>query len=205
METLDCLKTRRSIRFYKNIPVPPIILRQIFESAEHAPSAKNSRPWEYLLLEGDEKNAICDIALDEEPRRLSPYKVEDTETKRLTNIASIEFIRQAPILVLVFNKAPFTVSEANVINDISPASLMAHSIELQGVSAFMHSVVLAAHDLGLGACWVADLNFCRGSISRYLNIPFDLVGGITLGYPDQLVPEKQVSFDSEKIKFWKKP
>lgn len=218
---INCLKTRRSIRVYKPDPVPEEILKKIFEAVECAPSSKNTRPWEYYILTGKEKDHICNMVVEEYPKRKGPFRkredfapvesvsdnknIEDFRTaKVMTNIGSTVFIRQAPVLILVFNKAPYTAGEQNVIGEIGKEALLAYCVEVQGVAAFIYGILLAAHELGLGGCWVADINFCRDKIKKYIGTDNDLVAGVVLGYPEVKVPPKNISLDKGKLKPWKK-
>jgi len=50
METLDCIRSRRSIRSYRSDPLPPELIRRILDAGRHAPSAANLQPWRFLLL-----------------------------------------------------------------------------------------------------------------------------------------------------------
>lgn len=217
---VDCLKTRRSVRVFKPNPISNEVLKKIFDAAEYSPSSKNTRPWEYYILTGREKDLICDMVVEEYPKREGPFRKreeyapvksvssdkdkDDFRTaKVMTNIGSTVFIRQAPVFILVFNKAPYTAGERNVINEISKEALLAYCVEIQGVSAFIYSVLLAAHDLGLGGCWIADVNFCRDKIKRYIGTQNDLVAGIVLGYPETKVPPKTIELDESKLTSWK--
>jgi len=218
---IDCLKTRRSIRAYKSDPIPDDLLKKILEAAEYSPSSKNTQPWEYYVLKGEGKNHICDMVVEEYPKRGSPFRkreefvpiknasddknIDDFRTaKVMTNIGSTVFIRQAPTLILVFNKAPYTAGEQNVIDGIGKEALLAYCVEIQGVSAFIYSVLLAAHEVGLGGCCIADINFCRDKIKKYIGTENDLIAGIILGYPKANVPPKNILLEKEKITFWKK-
>ena len=53
-DTLDLLKSRRSIRKYKNKPVEEEKIQKCLEAARWAPSASNKQPWEFLIVT-DEK------------------------------------------------------------------------------------------------------------------------------------------------------
>lgn len=55
MNTLEAIKFRRSIRKYRtDIPVPREDIRQLLEAAMMAPSACNTRPWEFVVIESRE-------------------------------------------------------------------------------------------------------------------------------------------------------
>ena len=51
METLDAIKTRRSIRKYKSEPVPEEKIQILMEAAMMAPSACNQQPWQFILVD----------------------------------------------------------------------------------------------------------------------------------------------------------
>ena len=54
MEFDDVIKTRRSIRKYKGIPVPRESLMKILEAARIAPSAGHRQPWHFVVVEDKE-------------------------------------------------------------------------------------------------------------------------------------------------------
>lgn len=56
MDTLNSIKTRRSIRKYKDKPVEELLVEKILTAAMSAPSAYNRRPWEYLII--DERKSL---------------------------------------------------------------------------------------------------------------------------------------------------
>jgi len=53
-DALELLKSRRSIRKYKNKPVEEEKIQKCLEAARWAPSASNKQPWEFLIVT-DEK------------------------------------------------------------------------------------------------------------------------------------------------------
>lgn len=56
METLQAIKTRRSIRKYLDRPVPVEVIRDLLEAAMFAPSAGNEQPWQFIVL--DERSLL---------------------------------------------------------------------------------------------------------------------------------------------------
>ncbi len=47
------LVSRRSIRKFKDGPVPDDLILKILDSARFAPSAKNSQPWEFIVVKDE--------------------------------------------------------------------------------------------------------------------------------------------------------
>ncbi|MBD3204790.1 nitroreductase [Candidatus Bathyarchaeota archaeon] len=54
-DALELLKSRRSIRKYKNKPVEEEKIQKCLEAARWAPSASNRQPWEFLIVKDNEK------------------------------------------------------------------------------------------------------------------------------------------------------
>lgn len=54
MDILDLIKTRRSIRKYKDIPIKDEDVIKIIEAGRWAPSASNNQPWRFFVITGKE-------------------------------------------------------------------------------------------------------------------------------------------------------
>ena len=65
METLQAIKTRRSIRKFTSRKIEEEKLEKILEAAMYAPSARNYQPWHFVVIDERDK-------LDEIPN-LHPY------------------------------------------------------------------------------------------------------------------------------------
>lgn len=50
MEVFEAIKTRRSIRKYKEVPVPKEKLLKVLEAARIAPSAGNRQEWKFVVV-----------------------------------------------------------------------------------------------------------------------------------------------------------
>lgn len=60
MQALEALKTRRSVRNFKDAPVSDPIKKILLECAMNAPSANNLRPWHFVLI--DDRKILRAIA-----------------------------------------------------------------------------------------------------------------------------------------------
>jgi nitroreductase len=47
---LQCLFSRRSVRKYKNTPIPDTVIRDLLEAAMAAPSAVAKDPWHFIIV-----------------------------------------------------------------------------------------------------------------------------------------------------------
>lgn len=70
MDVIEAINKRRSIRSFKNDPVPPDVLKKIVEGALHSPSASNSQPWEIAVVSGIKLEEIKQACLDNAGRKL---------------------------------------------------------------------------------------------------------------------------------------
>lgn len=55
METLEAIRTRRSIRQYTDRSVPDAALKELLRAAMMAPSAGNAQPWQFVVITDREK------------------------------------------------------------------------------------------------------------------------------------------------------
>lgn len=51
MDILNLIKTRRSIRKFKNAKIDDESINTLLESAMYAPSARNEQPWHFIVVE----------------------------------------------------------------------------------------------------------------------------------------------------------
>ncbi len=62
MEYYDILNKRRSIRSYKNEPIPAEKLQKVLEAARLAQSASNRQPWRFIIIQDEaNKKKIAEI------------------------------------------------------------------------------------------------------------------------------------------------
>jgi nitroreductase len=60
MDTLEAIRTRRSVRKYQDRPVPEELVRQLLAAAMSAPSARNGQPWQFVVI--DDGRMLADVA-----------------------------------------------------------------------------------------------------------------------------------------------
>ena len=60
METWDAIRARRNVRSYTSQPVGQAELDRILEAGRRAPSARNSQPWDFVVVTG--RAELTDLA-----------------------------------------------------------------------------------------------------------------------------------------------
>ncbi len=208
-ETEKIIYTRRSIRLYQKKQVPAELIRRIIEAGRFAPSAGNNQPWKFIVIQNkeliDEINARCKKALKVHTRLTLPQawwhkKVPGDKDARFS-------WWQKALLPLLVKWRPGDTDQ-RVRGGVNAATsdpdyhifFHAPTVILQladrraiggvdydsGICA--QNMVLAAHALGLGTCYVGlidGLKLHAKFRKEVLGVtdPFEIVMALTLGYP----------------------
>lgn len=158
MSVDEAIKGRRSIRTYKSDGVKEELVRECIEAATYAPSAKNGQQWRFTVLTGEAKDRFTDMYRDELGKL-----TEDVGS----SFGSCTMMEEAPVVIMVWN-----------------TNERGWTTEAHSVSAAIQNLLLKAHSLGLGACWIGDVFYTYNAIIDYFKKPWKLHAGITLGWPD---------------------
>ncbi len=59
MDVLETIHTRRSIRKYRDRPVPEELIQKLLAAAMQAPSARNEQPWQFVVI--DDRTMLAKI------------------------------------------------------------------------------------------------------------------------------------------------
>ena len=60
MDALHAIRTRRSVRRFEDKAVPEELLRELLAAAMNAPSARNSQPWHFVVI--DDRKLLAQAA-----------------------------------------------------------------------------------------------------------------------------------------------
>ena len=159
MDLLNLIKHRKSVRDFLDRPVEREKIMMCLEAARLAPSACNSQPWKFIVVDDRQlKNELCDAAFS------GIYSMNS-------------FCKMAPVIVVVISeKSRFLARIGEMFRGTKY-----HLIDI-GIAG--EHFVLQAEDLGLGTCWIGWFN--EQAIKSILNIPrhkrIDIL--IALGYYD---------------------
>ncbi|MGN1377699.1 MAG: nitroreductase family protein [Dorea sp.] len=160
MNTLECIKTRRSIRKFKPDSIDHSLLDSLISAASYSPSWKNSQITRYIAIE--DSSILSSI-------------INDYTQEHNSNI-----IKQAPMLIAV----TFVKGRSGFERDGSYSTKKGDRWQMFDIGAACQTFCLAAHEAGLGTVimgiWDED------GITSLLNIPDDQELGalIAIGWPD---------------------
>ncbi len=174
------LLTRRSIRLYRDEPVSVELVNQLLAVAGQAPSAHNRQPWRWVVVAtADHRRALADAMAIEFARDLEKDGV-DGETIVKMVARSRQRIGDAPMLVLPC----LTMADMDTYPD--PIRQQHEwQMAVQSVALATQNLMLAAHAVGLGSCWICAPLFCAPTVRSALSLPdeWEPQAIITLGYP----------------------
>jgi nitroreductase len=172
MELIDAIKMRRSIREYKDTPVPQKLIEEIIEAATWAPSAKNGQQWRFTVYTGAAKKGLTDAfrgALDE---FIEKHGLDESGSATW----SCGVMERAPVVIMAWN-----------------AGEEGWDSEIHSVAAAIQNLLLRAYDLGLGSLWIADVFYAQEALTRHAGVPWKMVAAVAIGYTDseRSVPPKK--------------
>ncbi len=160
MNTVECIKNRRSIRRYKPDPVDHSVIESIVSAASFSPSWKNTQITRYIAVE--DSSLLGTIADDYTPAYNS------------------DIIRQAPVLIAV----TFRKGRCGFERDGSYSTKKEDRWQMFDAGVSCQTFCLAAKEYGLGTVIMGI--FDEDGIAGLLQLPQDqeLAALIALGYPD---------------------
>jgi F420 biosynthesis protein FbiB-like protein len=174
------MRSRRSIRRYRERPVPRDVLWRLLEAARWAPSAHNRQPWRFAVITDPAQRVSLAQAMGESFRRdLEADKRPSDEANRQV-ARSVERITRAPAVIVL------CLSMAEMDRYPDPRRQQAEWVmAVQSAALAAQNLLLMAHSEGLGACWMCAPLFCPDVVRAALALPEDWEAQalLTVGYP----------------------
>lgn len=160
MNFLELVKNRKSVRDYSSSPVARESIDRCLEAARLAPSACNSQPWYFIVVDDEKlKNMVCEAAFS------GLYSMNS-------------FAKKAPALIVVITERPGYVARLG-------GYFRGVQYSLIDIGIACEHLILQAEEEGLGSCWLGWFN--EKALKKILDIPrnkkIDIVIG--LGYPEK--------------------
>ena len=145
-EYLEFIKSRRSIRKFKDTKIDKEKITSILECARWAPSGLNNQPWKVFIVE---------------------YPTIKTLLAECTKYSSI--IENAPVNFVIFLDMEKSYDRVK---------------DIQGMGAFIQTMLLSIHAFGLGAVWLGEILNRKMEVNELFKLDpdkFELMGVIAMG------------------------
>jgi nitroreductase len=194
MDLFDAIEGRRSIRSFADRPVDRVDLLRMLDAATRAPSGGNLQPWRFAVVDdpGTRDAMVSAIRreIDELPRILAGDAAGASYFAQRFTRSSL-FFGAAPvtIAVLVREDPQYRSTVEFFLErgfDIYQAMRCTGFVGTQSVAAAVENLLLAAHALGYGACWMNPPFIAKGALEAILGVepPWDLQALVPVGRPD---------------------
>jgi len=179
-EKIAWITTRRSIRRYQPDPIADELIEQLLTAAIWAPSAHNRQPWRFAVITSATLKERLAQAMGRQLRadlvadRLPPELIEKDVSRSYQRLTS------APLLILL----SLSMNDMDTYPD-AHRQQNEWTMAVQSTAMAGQNLLLAAHALGLGACWLCAPLFCSAVVRSTLSLPPDWQPQaiLTLGYP----------------------
>lgn len=169
------LRSRRSIRSYKNKPVPRDLLTRVIEISRYAPTGSNTQPAHWLVIEDTKEVRRLAGLVTDWLRSLLKEKTDYALSMRMDRIVQAwdqgidRICRNAPHLIVAHGLSTLTASQSSCTIALTYLELVAKSF-------------------GLGTCWAGYFNTAANSyppLLEALALPQDHLpyGAMMIGYP----------------------
>jgi F420 biosynthesis protein FbiB-like protein len=177
---LDAIRARRSVRRYRADPPPRALIDAALEAAGWAPSAHNRQPWRFAVLATRAARERLATAMG---ARLQADRLADGDPPEAVarDVArSRARLTGAPWVVV----ACLSMADMDRYPDARRAQAE-RTMASQSTALALQNLLLAAHALGLGSCWLCAPLFCPDTVQATLGLPADWEPQalVTLGWP----------------------
>ena len=174
MDVLDAIAQRRSIRKFKDAPIPKDVLLKILEAGTQAPSGKNAQPWRFVVVQADQRDTM--VRVMREGIANLQARGGDTGSAEWT----VKVMAQAPVTIFVFN----TEAEGLIAEKPIPV-LIWELVNVQSIGAAIQNMLLAAHAQDVGSLWIGDTFFAYPELCEWMGQSHEMVAAVAFGYPDE--------------------
>jgi nitroreductase len=173
MNFIELINSRQSVRKYADKPVEKEKIERCIEAGRLAPSASNSQPWKYIVVD--------------EPALKEKVAKETFSTL----VAFNKFALQAPVIIAIVMEKP------NIITQLG-GRVKDKDFFLIDIGITAEHFCLQAAEEGLGTCMLGWFN--EKAIQKLLEIPTKKRIGliITLGYAAD-EPRKKIRKEMNKM------
>jgi len=175
---IDNIKSRRSIRKYKDKAVSKAVIKQMIEAGIYAPSSHNSQPWRFVVITDRKLIKELSDTMKRFYKRLLVFssllgfskafkKLAESAKKRIVSDDDL-FFYNAPLLILICAEPK--------------------GFALVDCACAAQNMMLMARSLGIGSCWIgfADRVFASSKkMRKKASIPkgHKVMASLVFGYP----------------------
>lgn len=192
MDLFDAIRGRTSIRRFKQAPVPDEDILKILDAGRLAPSANNTQPWSFLVIRDKAVLVGMAEAVRRQIDRMIPYAEDEKQAKRLAAYKGTyyTFFETSPAVIAVFMEG-YDAGTNKLLGRMGYTTedilRLRPNPGLQSVAAAIEHMLLAAHALGYGSCWMTGPLIAQEAFEKLLGYGKDrfIAALLPVGVPDE--------------------
>jgi nitroreductase len=184
-EFLEVLRTRRSVRKFLPDPIPEEDIEKIITAASWAPSGTNHQNWHFIVIRTDAiKMKMAQVITEDVAEMAKSITFSQAQKGFLAYTNFFTFFNKAPVVIAVVKK-PYNSVTDRIFSRYNLAAQFTSTTAVQGPAAAIQNLVLMAHALGYGTCWMTGPLVAKKRLEETLSInnPDELMALIPLGKP----------------------
>ncbi|MFO8236274.1 MAG: nitroreductase family protein [Bacteroidales bacterium] len=193
MELKEAIKKRASIRTFKDTAIPAEDLKELVKMGGQAPSVNNYQPWTFYAITN---NKLMGKMADKIKEKIE--EIPENESKASGNIKSqVEwfstFFESAPTVIALAMDEYESILEKGVKISHNDINAMRNYPDIQSAGAAIQNILLAAVDMGYGACWMSAPMIAKEDLEEIIGVKENahLIAFVALGVPAQDVKPKE--------------
>lgn len=191
MEFKSVAEKRVSVRNFTDEPVLIDDLKEMIRIAGTAPCISGAETWKFIAVTNKELMKRMASAVKQKYSEIIPAnddRVNENVKMAVEKFSSI-FIN-APVVVAV-TMEPYQAVIDKILTDTSythdDLNKLRNYPDIQTAGAAIQNLLLAAVDLGYGACWLTAPMVAKEELSKLMEIekPYSLIALVAVGKPDK--------------------
>ena len=196
MTNLDFIYNRKSIRQFKDTPIPKEDILELLKAATYAPSPKHQQNWNFVVLQNKEMiNKLADIVKESHERIGKLAKNEKDFKRHMSVINYYTCFRNAPVVVIVYSSEYKMIEEKILKDNNAPQEILdvlkSPQSAAQGIGAAVENFLLAATAMGYGTCYMTGPTHAKREIEDFIGFEkpeYELMSMIALGVAEENTP-----------------
>lgn len=193
MELKAAIEARTSVRVFSEENISMNDIKEMVRLAGLAPSVNNFQPWRYIaILNKDLLCRMADVVTEKIDNLPSSKSIAAKNIKNQVTWFST-FFKDAPVVLVLVTKPYETVLESGVELSHDEINVIRNYPDIQSAGASIQNILLAAVDMGYGACWLSGAMFARAEIEKMLKIkaPEKALAFVVIGKPRSVIKPKE--------------
>ncbi len=199
LDILDILAHRRSVRRFQATPVPEATVYRLIAAAAAAPSAGNAQPWRFIVVTDPTLiTQMADAVESAVDAVCSHLPADAREGFQSYSRNFVQFAKAPVVIVPIFRctarLSPLFFEEAADTADAVALRALTARLERDGalasISMAVQNLLLAADQMGLGACVMTGPLFAEQALKQLVRMPeaWEIMSLVPVGFAGETPP-----------------